>query len=164
MSWRGSTSGWDRFFACLPYLLTMTYALRYGEPFLNQLISFGVNPELINILLLPLAPFIAITSIPFAGLIIFFALFLLVIRNDSISHFIRFNTTQAILLSFIVFISGIILMFLSQAFRGGLLIETLDNVLFLGAAVAVVYSIVQSILGRYAEIPTISDAVYMQVR
>jgi len=35
---------------------------------------------------------------------------------------------------------------------------------FLGAIAAIIYSIVQSVLGRYAEIPTLSEAVYMQVR
>jgi len=34
----------------------------------------------------------------------------------------------------------------------------------LGTVAAVLYSIVQSALGRYAEIPTLSEAVYMQVR
>jgi hypothetical protein len=37
-------------------------------------------------------------------------------------------------------------------------------VVFLGVVAAVVYSVIQSAMGRYAEIPTISDAVYMQVR
>ncbi|MGL5878515.1 MAG: Tic20 family protein, partial [Xenococcaceae cyanobacterium] len=35
---------------------------------------------------------------------------------------------------------------------------------FLGTLAASFYSIVQSILGRYAEIPTLSDAAYSQVR
>jgi hypothetical protein len=35
---------------------------------------------------------------------------------------------------------------------------------FLGAFAAFVYAVVQSLLGRYAEIPPLSDAVYMQVR
>jgi hypothetical protein len=43
-------------------------------------------------------------------------------------------------------------------------ISTLANTVFLGVIVAVVYAVVQSALGRYAEIPAISDAVYMQVR
>jgi len=45
-----------------------------------------------------------------------------------------------------------------------LLAQTLNNVIFIGSLAACLYSIVQSILGRYAEIPTISDAAYSQVR
>jgi hypothetical protein len=45
-----------------------------------------------------------------------------------------------------------------------LLIDTLSNAIFLGTIAAVVYSVVQTALGRYAEIPTLSEAVHMQVR
>ena len=38
------------------------------------------------------------------------------------------------------------------------------NVVLLGILGAIVYSVVQTIRGEYAEIPTLSEAVYMQVR
>jgi hypothetical protein len=53
---------------------------------------------------------------------------------------------------------------LAPIFEFGLLTQTLFNAVFLGTIVAVGYSVIQSALGRYAEIPTISEAVYMQVR
>jgi hypothetical protein len=72
---------------------------------------------------------------------------------------------QAILLSIVLFLCSIIIQFVFQPLLGGgLLLETLFNVVFLGTLTAVVYSVVQSALGRYAEIPALSDAVYMQVR
>jgi hypothetical protein len=46
----------------------------------------------------------------------------------------------------------------------GFILQTIYNMLFLGVLAAVMYSVVQSLRGQYAEIPTISDAVYMQVR
>jgi uncharacterized membrane protein len=105
-----------------------------------------------------------LTGFPF-GLIIFFALFLLVIRNESISHFIRFNAMQAILLDIVLILCGLVASYILQpVLQGGLILETLFNVVFLGTVAAVVYSVVQSALGRYAEIPTLSEAVYMQVR
>jgi len=45
-----------------------------------------------------------------------------------------------------------------------LLTTTLFNTVFLGTLAAVIYSVAQSVLGRYAEIPTISEAAYSQVR
>ena len=42
--------------------------------------------------------------------------------------------------------------------------QTLYTTIFLGIVAAVVYSITQSLMGKYAEIPAISDAVHMQVR
>jgi hypothetical protein len=45
-----------------------------------------------------------------------------------------------------------------------ILTQTIFNTVFLGTIAAVFYSMVQSALGRYAEIPTISEAAYSQVR
>ncbi len=157
MSWRGSTSVKDRIFACLPYLLPLVEGLAFGRFLFLQF------PAL-QVLFVPLAPVLALYSIPFAGLIIFFALFLLVVRNESISHFIRFNTMQAILIDIVLFLCNLILLILSPIPGAGFALQTLANTIFLGVLAAVIYSVVQSLRGRYAEIPALSDAVYMQVR
>jgi uncharacterized membrane protein len=102
-------------------------------------------------------------AIPFAGLVIFFALYLLVVRNENIPHFIRFNAMQAILIDIIIVLCSLILGILGGGLQGFIL-QTIYNMLFLGVLAAVMYSVVQSLRGQYAEIPTISDAVYMQVR
>jgi uncharacterized membrane protein len=157
MSWRGSTTVQDRIFGCLPYLLPLLDGLMYGRYLFQQF------PPL-QIILVPLAPLLQIyRGIPFLGLIIFFALFLLVVRNDNISHFIRFNTMQAILLDIILILCGLVLSILGGSL-GGFIMETLSNMIFLGVLASFIYAVVQSAMGRYAEIPTISDAVYMQVR
>jgi hypothetical protein len=44
-----------------------------------------------------------------------------------------------------------------------LLTETLYNTIFLGTLVACIYAIIQSAMGKYAEIPGISEAAYSQV-
>ena len=116
-------------------------------------------------ILIPLSPVLAIYGgIPFAGLIIFFALFMLVVRNEKIAHFIRFNTMQAILLSIVLTLCSLLLRVLNPVPGVNFATETLANTVFIGLLVAVVYSVAQTIMGRYAEIPAISDAVYMQVR
>ena len=158
MTWRGSTTPQDRIFACLPYILPVLDGLRFAGPFFTQF------PALTP-LLIPFAPLMAIYSFPFASLIIFFALFLLVVRNENISHFIRFNAMQAILLMIVLLLCGLVIDYvLKPALQGGLILDTLNNVVFLGTVAAVIYSVVQSALGRYAEIPTLSEAVHMQVR
>lgn len=157
MTWRGSSTPLDRVYASLPYLLPLISSLGFSAAFFSQF------PAL-QVLFVPLTPLLVIYSVPFASLIIFFALFLLVVRNDRIPHFIRFNTMQAILLDIVLFLCSIIInMALAPALGGGLLIETLNNVVFLGAIAAVVYSVFQTVMGRYAEIPTLSEAVYMQL-
>ncbi|HCF27484.1 MAG TPA: hypothetical protein DEV81_09870 [Cyanobacteria bacterium UBA11049] len=158
MTWRGTVTVKDRIFACLPYILPLIEGLVFGRFLFLQF------PAL-QVLFVPLAPVIVLySSIPFAGLIIFFALFLLVVRNESISHFIRFNTMQAILIDIVLVLGTLILPILSSIPGAGFAYQTLSNTIFLGIVVAVVYSVVQSLRGRYAEIPAISDAVYMQVR
>jgi uncharacterized membrane protein len=164
MSWSSSPNPTvlDRIFAALPYLLPITAGLPYGIQLISQFPVFGF-------LLLPLAPLISFYSglertIPFFGLIVFFALILLVVRNENISRFIRFNTMQAILLSIILAVCGLILSLFDPNVFGALLSSTLANVIFLGMLVSVGFSLVQTFRGLYAEIPTISEAVHMQVR
>jgi hypothetical protein len=118
--------------------------------------------KIIQVILAPVALIYGIN--PFMGIIIFFVLFLAVVRNEKISHFIRFNTLQAIMLDILLFVLGFFLQILAQGVGQNLVIETLYNIVFLATLAACLYSIVQSILGRYAEIPGISEAVYSQVR
>ncbi|NEN90141.1 MAG: hypothetical protein F6K48_14975 [Okeania sp. SIO3H1] len=157
MTWRGSTTVQDRIFASLPYLLPLLDGLVYGRYLFQQFPPIQIIPVL-------LAPLLQIyRGIPFFGLIVFFALFLLVVRNENISHFIRFNTMQAILLDIILILCGLILRILAGSL-GGFILETLSNMIFIGILASFIYAVVQSVMGRYAEIPTISEAVYMQVR
>ncbi|MFN6568971.1 hypothetical protein A6770_01815 [Nostoc minutum NIES-26] len=158
MTWRGSTTVSDRVFACLPYLLPLIEVFAFGQFLLAQFPPLGL-------LFLPLLPLLRIYyGVRYAGLIIFFALWLLVVRNEKISHFIRFNTMQAILLDIIIFLFSILTDVIGLVPSSGFAIQTLYTTIFLGILAAVAYSVIQSLIGRYAEIPAISDAVYMQVR
>ena len=167
MTWRGTTTAQDRFFACLPYLLPlievcllgMSFAVRSGIGLFAQFPALGL-------ILVPLSPLIRIyTSFPFAGLIVFILLLTLVVRNTNISHFIRFNTMQAILLDILLILGQIILdLVLVPTLGTGLFVDTILNVVLLGILSAVAFSVVQSIRGEYPEIPTLSEAVHMQVR
>ena len=158
MTWRGSTDTKDRIFAALVYLLPLYSAFAFGDSIFQQIPFLGAA---LAIALYPLA-FLYSSLGSFGSLIIFFVLFFAVVRNPRISHFIRFNTMQAILIDILVYLLGLVLGFVA---RGGanLVVETLFNVVFLGALAACVYSIIQSVIGKYADIPTISEAAYSQV-
>lgn len=159
MTWRGATTTSDRIFASLPYLITLMYGLEFGRSVLE------VVPVLGQILYPLIAPLAIIYAIPFASIIIFFALFLLVVRNEKISHFIRFNTMQALLISIALFLCQLVIGVLTNLGESvALIVLVLNNAIFLAVLAAFVYSVVQSFRGQYAEIPTISEAVYMQVR
>lgn len=162
MVWRGRNNALDRFWSCLVYLLPLMEALQYSNPF------FAMFPAA-QFILFPLLPFFGIynaisRAIPFGGLVIFFALFLLVVRNHRILHFIRFNTMQALLIGIALSIVGLVWSLLPARAIPALITEVVFNTLFLGGAIAVIYAIVQTIRGLYAEIPVVSEAAYVQTR
>lgn len=149
-----TTEPTDRLFGALPYLLPLVYALPFGLPFLAKF-------PILSLIYYPLQPLLQLYSFPLAGLIIFFALYSGVVRNPKISRFIRFNTLQAILIDIGLVLFGIVIKLFGIG--GGLIVETLSNVAFLATLVACFYCMVQSILGKYAELPTISDAANSQL-
>lgn len=158
MNWRGSITIPDRIFACLPYLLPLVESIVFGTFLLRQFPVLGV-------LLLPVLPVkLAYDALGIGKILVFLALLIFVVRNEKISHFIRFNTMQAILLDIVIVLSSILLQILQPIPGAGFAIETLANTIFLGILASVIYSLFQCVMGRYAEIPAISDAVYMQVR
>ena len=158
MTLPGSTTVSDRIFASLPYLLPLIDGLGFGRYWFLQF------PAL-KVLILPLVPVLAIYSLPFAGLIIFFALYFLVVRNEKTSHFVRFNTMQAILIDIVLIMCRLIVSIMEPTFHNStFILETLYNTIFMGVLAAVIYSVAQSVLGRYAEIPAISEAVNTQIR
>jgi hypothetical protein len=163
MTWRGSTTVQDRIFASLPYLLPLFTALPFGSVVLKQIPGLG------EILLVILTPVEFIYSIfgsyrEFANLIIFFLLFLLVVRNERIQHLIRFNTMQALLLEILLFVCSLVLRLVLLPLGATLITQTLIAMVFLATLAACIYSVVKSIQGHYAEIPTLSEAAYSQVR
>ncbi|MCX7596970.1 MAG: hypothetical protein N2235_25140, partial [Fischerella sp.] len=66
------------------------------------------------------------------------------------------------LLDIIVYLCSILLRLVALSGLSFAL-QTVATTIFLGIVAAVVYSVIQSLLGRYAEIPAISNAVYMQL-
>ncbi|MFB2875786.1 Tic20 family protein [Floridanema aerugineum] len=165
MSWRGTTTVADRIFASLPYLLPLMDGLSFSGAFFSQFPS-------LRILILPLLPLLQIYGIinssffGFGSLILFLGLYFLVVRNEKVPHFIRFNTMQAILIGIVLSLCGLILGYILAPVLGttSFAMQTLMTTIFLGVVAAFFYSVIQTLMGRYAEIPTISEAVYMQVR
>jgi uncharacterized membrane protein len=159
MTWRGSTTVPHRIFSCLPYLLPLFHSLIFSSSF------FHVFPVVGNVISPLVAPIVVVyNTIPLANLVVFLVLFLLVVRNEKVHHFIRFNTMQALLIDFILLVITLILPFLGQIVNFGILGTALSSTIFLCVLAMFIYSIVQSLRGVYAEIPTISEAVYSQVQ
>jgi hypothetical protein len=89
---------WQRLLGLLVYVLPWSDAIPFGQ---HLFIQFPV----LQWLTLPALPlFILERGIPLGlgNLLVFFLLFLAVVRNPNVPYFIRFNTLQALLVDIVV--------------------------------------------------------------
>ena len=148
---------WQRLLAALAYLLPLSDSIRFGEGLLKQF-------PVLNLLVLPALPLSYVQqAIPFGGLVLFLVLFLLVVRNNKVPYLIRFNVLQAILLDIVLVLLTLAFDTLLGSLGGSFAVRTLENTIFLGSLVLVLFAMVQSLRGKEAEIPTVSEAVRMQL-
>ena len=158
MVWRGSADIKDRIFGALVYLMPLYSVIPFGRDLLGQFPPLAV---VLSILLTPIT--FIYRLIPLGGFILFFILFLAVVRNERVPHFIRFNTMQAILVDIVISLVSILFFNILAGALPALITTTIFNVIFTVVLAICIYSIVQSAMGRYPEIPAISEAVYTQV-
>jgi uncharacterized membrane protein len=148
---------WQRLLAALAYLLPWSDAVGFGSSLMRQF-------PLLNWLALPALPLRLLEQeVPFGGLVIFLLLFALVIRNPKVPYPIRFNVLQAMLITIVLVLVQLSFQIVLSSLASGFLLRTLANTVFLGALLLVLYGIVESLRGREAEIPTVSEAVRMQL-
>jgi hypothetical protein len=153
---------WQRLLALLPYSLTWSDALPFGRDL------FGNFPSL-NALMLPAMPALLVQNLGsmggmnLGGLLLFFLLFLAVVRNPKVPYTIRFNTLQALMLDILLVVIGLVFQLLQSLLGGGLLFRTLANTVFLGTLLILLFTIVQVLRGKEADLPTLSEAVRMQL-
>ena len=148
---------WQRLLAALAYLLPLSDAIPFGKSLLLQF-------PLLQLLALPALPVITLQqAIPFGGLVLFLALFLLVVRNSKVPYLIRFNVLQAILLDIVLVLLTLAFDTLLGPLGASFAVRTLENTIFLGTLLLVLFALVQSLRGKEAEIPTVSEAVRMQL-
>jgi uncharacterized membrane protein len=157
MSSQSSQTAADRFFGCLPYLLPIADVHVFG------MFLFQEFPSLQQVYT-PLAPLLMINNSGYGGFILFLGLYLGVVNNQKISRFIRFNTLQAILIGILISLCGLILSYVLRPIIGmGPVTQILMNVIFLGTIAASGYGIIMSAMGKYTEIPQLSETAQIQV-
>ena len=159
MSSSGAMQGppiWQRLLAAAAYLLPWSDGIPFGQGL------FGLFPTL-TWLQLPALPVVLVQQVvPFGSLVLFLVLFLAVVRNTRVPYFIRYSVLQAILVD-------IVLVLINLAFGvlrlngGNFAGRTLSNTVFLGILVLVGFGVVESLRGKEADIPTVSEAVRMQL-
>ena len=147
-----------RFLAILPYVLPLVEGLVFGRAVFN---AFPV----VALLLIPFSPMLTFYhSSSFTPFLVFFSLYLLVVRNVRIPHFIRFNAMQAILIDISQMLAGLIVSYLPREIAISVVGEAMSSMVFLGSLSAVGYSVYKSLCGVYADMPIVSEAVFIQVQ
>ena len=84
---------------------------------------------LLRLLIVPAIPFIQLQRVvPFGGLLLFFVLFLGVVRNPNVPYFLRFNALQALLTDIVVIVLSFAFSILLRPIGGDtLLVGTLSS-------------------------------------
>ena len=151
---------WQRVVAPLVYLLPWSDAIPFGGPLFQQYPWM----QWFTLPVLPLA--LLERSVPFGlgGLLLFFVLFLAVVRNPNVPYFLRFNTLQALLTDIVIMVLGFAFGILLRPIAGGsLLVSTLSSTIVLAVLAILVFALVECWRGREPDLPGISQAVRMQL-
>jgi hypothetical protein len=148
---------WQRLLAALAYLLPWSDALPFGQSL------FGLFPAL-QWLSLPALPLLLLQqAVPFGGFVLFLVLFLAVVRNTKVPYLIRFNVLQAILVDILLILVSLAFSVLLAPLGIGFALRTLSNTVFLAALLLVAFGVIQSLRGQEADVPSLSQAVRMQL-
>jgi len=148
---------WQRLLAVAAYLLPWSDAVPFGRSL------FGLWP-LLQWLSVPALPVALLQqAVPFGGFVLFLVLFLAVVRNSRVPYLIRFSVLQAILIDIVLVLLSLLFSVLLAPLGAGFALRTLSNTVFLGALVVVLFGVVEGLRGREADIPSVSEAVRMQL-
>ena len=154
---------WQRLVAPLMYLLPWSDAIPLGFGPDGLFLQYPVLRPLV----LPALPLMQLErTIPFGlgGLLLFFVLFLAVVRNPNVSYFLRFNALQALLTDIALIVLSIGFRLLLQPIAAGsLLLGTLSSAVVVAVLAILLFSLVECLRGREPDLPGISQAVRMQL-
>ena len=148
---------WQRLLALLTYLLPWSDALPFGRAL------FAVFPWL-TLLQLPALPLLFLQqAVPFGSFVLFLVLYLAVVRNPQVPQYLRFNALQAILLDILLVVVSLGFNVLLSPLGYSIVLRTLNNTVFIGSLAVLLYAVLQSLQGKEVDLPTISEAVRMQL-
>nr|YP_009027644.1 hypothetical protein 203 [Neoporphyra perforata]AGQ17161.1 hypothetical protein 203 [Neoporphyra perforata]AHB35346.1 hypothetical protein 203 [Neoporphyra perforata]AIA19509.1 hypothetical protein [Neoporphyra perforata]AIA19718.1 hypothetical protein [Neoporphyra perforata]AIA19927.1 hypothetical protein [Neoporphyra perforata] len=100
------------------------------------------------------------------GLVTFFALYYVLVRNKSpipVHQLVRFNSMQSILLFLVGSLFGAVFRAFPIEFRISFIGLMVCNMMFWFVLSTITYSVVKAVQGKYSNIPVISEAVRIQI-
>ena len=151
----------DRVAAATPFLIPLVDSLGRGRFLFMQFPVFGL-------LLGPIRPLAELYySVPFASLIVFFAVYLGIVQNQQASRFARYNAMQAILLDILLILPSLLERVVGGAPRGGpglSVYMTASSTIFLFVLACFVAGAGSALAGKTARLPLVAEAADAQTR
>ncbi|KAL3137280.1 Protein TIC 20-II, chloroplastic [Trebouxia sp. C0010 RCD-2024] len=146
-----------RVFAALMYIIPWIDVIALGREVYHNF------PFSITLFLIP-GPFVGIYySSQFAPLVVFFLLFLSVVKNTKLHHFVRFNAMQGIMLDIVAMLFSIVRAYFPAEVRWSAILPVFDMFSWNICMGTIIYCVFWTLWGKYADVPYVSDSVYMQV-
>jgi uncharacterized membrane protein len=145
-----------RVLAIIPYLPSIfegTLSLAYSNKFGHSAVTAAA----------PIAKILEYYSkVPIVPMAVFFIFFFLIIQNQKMPHFVRWHTLQSVLCEIILTIRVFVQQMLPPIYIVATFTETMYYLGFFVWFISI-YSAIHAALGMYADVPFLSDAVYIQV-
>jgi len=148
---------WQRFLVIFIYIIPLSDAIPFGRHLFEQF------PVLQGIILLTIPILLLQQVIPFGSLLIFFMLFLAVVRNPKIPYFLQFNTLQALLLDICLILLSYGFRVILQPFGQGLLVRSLASTVLVAMVSIVIFVSFECFQGKEPDLPGLSEAVRIQL-
>ncbi|CDP04185.1 unnamed protein product [Coffea canephora] len=153
------TPATDRLISAASFFFPLFNGLQYGRFLFSQY----------PILAAPFKPIIPLLSlyhsVPYASFVSFFALYIGIVRNPSLSRYIRFNALQALVLDVLLVVPMLIQRILSPGQTGlGLKLTIWGyNALFVFLVACFAYGLGCSVLGKTPHLPFVAAAAGRQI-
>lgn len=146
----------------LVYLLPWSDAIQFGG-----LGRGGVLDQVpaLRWLFLPTLPLLGmkmIIPLGLGNLLLFFVLFLAVVRNPNVPYFLRFNTLQALLVDIGIYLLSLGFLILDKL-QGTLIIRTFSSTVLIATLAITIFALIECLRGREPDLPGISEAARMQL-
>ena len=141
----------------LLYMIPWADCLTFG----NHLYVKYPFTQIIQIPAIPV--FLIERSLPFGNLLLFFAIFIGLVRNSKVSYFLRFNALQSLLINIGVIIISFIFEIIFSPFLNSLIIRTFSSTLLISLFSMITYCVWSCTQGNEPNLPGISQATKLQL-
>ncbi|KAK9906671.1 hypothetical protein WJX75_005888 [Coccomyxa subellipsoidea] len=132
-----------------------------GNLHVREIYHFFPTSLLLYLVPGPLAPLYY--SGQFVPLIVFFLLFLAIVKNNKLHHFVRFNCMQGVMLDIVSMLFTLLRAYVPAEVRWSFILDIYDMFSWNICMCTILYCVFFSLAGKYADVPYISESVYLQV-